>query len=150
IAVLAGRGGIKDYGQAPLILAYVVTHHQLSGFRSGLPIDVPHVVRGVIAANTVQVIARSARVAADLTCQHRQRVIEVVQRLRLRIYQNLAGRLDLAPFLEESCWELGRYSERLYRVAAANVEFAFEPLSRAGARRDEHEMRQLAESRSYG
>src|SRR5215467_6384273 len=77
-------------------------------------------------------------------------MVEIIERLRLRVYQDFACGFDFTPLLEESSWELCRYSERFYRVAAANVEFAFEPLPGACGSRYKNEVSQLAQAGDDG
>src|SRR5215471_5945443 len=83
--------------------------------------------------------------AADLTGQHRQGVIEIVERSGLGVDNYLARRFDLSPFLEEPGWEPGRDSKSCYRIAPTPSKLVLDALARAGARRHQYEVGELAQ-----
>ena len=82
----------------------------------------------------------------DLSREHRQRVIEIVERLRLRVDEYLARRIDPSPLLEEARREFRGNAEAGYRITAAASERVLDPLSRARTRGNEDEVGQLAQT----
>ena len=99
----------------------------------------------LVAANGVEVIARTARVTLNSPRKHRQRVIKIIQRLRLGINDYLARRVNPAPFFEEARRKFGRDAKACYRVTTALVKLALDAFARALLRRNQHEISELAD-----
>src|SRR6185436_8347746 len=142
--------GVEHYCQSPLVFTHLLAHHHLHRLGGGLPVDVPHVVGGVIAANTVEVVARSARVTLNPPRKHRQRMIKIIKRLRPRVDEYFAGSIDSSPLFEEPSRELRCYSKSGYRVAAAPLEGVLGALTDARVGGREDKIGKLAQPASPG
>src|SRR5215831_15213823 len=94
--------------------------HHCRRFGCRLPVDVPHVIGGVITANPVEIIARTARMTLNLPGEHRKRVIEIVERLWFGIHKNFARGVYATPFFEEASRKLSRNTKTGDRITAAN------------------------------
>src|SRR5580704_6585140 len=98
----------------------------------------------MIAANSEQVIPGAARQAADQTRNHGQRMIEIIERLWLRVYQYLTGGFNPAPFLEKPRRKLGRNPERCNGIASALFKPVLDLLIRARSLRHQNEVSQFS------
>src|SRR5262249_28657630 len=145
-----GRGVVNQVGKPPLILAHVFANHQLQRPGSCFPIDVPHVIRRVIASYPVQIVAVASCVTLDLSSQHRKRVIKIPDRLRLRVNQNLSICVDSPPLLEKAGWKLGCDAKAGYWVPASSRECMLQPDPTACLSRYQHKVRELSESARTG
>src|SRR5882724_1796106 len=86
----------------------------------------------------------------NLSREHWQRMIKIVEGLRLGIDQYFAGRVDAAPLLEETCREFRSDAKAGYWISAADLEGMLDALAGARTRRREHEVGQLAEAAPRG
>src|SRR6185295_12339507 len=107
-------------------------------------------IRRMIPADGIQVIATASSMTLNLPRQHWKRVIKVIERLRLRIDQYLAGRIYAAPLFEKAGRKFCRDSEAGYRIAAPASESVFDALAGARLGRHEYEVGKLAEPRAAG
>src|ERR1700733_1530449 len=98
----------------------------------------------MIAANSEQVVPGAAGQAADLTRNHRQRVIEIIERLWLRVYQYLTGGFNPAPFLEKPGREFCRNPERCNWIAPTFFKPVLDLLLRTRSLRHQNEVSQFS------
>src|SRR2546425_227868 len=100
----------------------------------------------MIPTYRVQIVPKAACVTLYLPREHRQRVIEIIEWLRLRVHEYLAAGIDPSPFLEKPGGEFRCDSEAGDRITAAALEHVLDALPGRPTRRNQNEVGKLAES----
>src|ERR1041384_5844726 len=84
----------------------------------------------------------------NLSSEHRQRVIKIIEWLRFGINENLSRGINAPPFLEEPGGKLCSDAKSGDRISAASLKRMLAPLSGTAARGNENKVSELSKSGS--
>src|SRR4029450_8780322 len=107
---------VEHDGKPPVIIARELAHHHRGGFCSRLPVNVMRVITPQILSYRIEIGTGSARRHFFLSLRERHQMIEIINRLRIRVDNHLATGIYKATSLHQTERKAAAHAEPSPRV----------------------------------